>query len=504
MDERHRQRLQATLALIIMTGTLHCPGRTAMATSACPAPPGTQPANAEPGPREPSPGPDKPSVQPANADPGPREPSPRPDKPVVQTVDPKPDKTGGRIVDPGPGNPPPPDPLRLTRPTKAQLKHPNLPAVLGGAIEPGDRVSSGATIVTRGKRAFLITTLDALAFESGSRTVDIALVTCDPPAGCRDCDVIKDIDSFRFRWTREAPDHCAVELREDEVMKVRGCKVWAFFDHPDVNPPIGDGDPANGEQASLKGLGVEVDRASSPRSYRPISASTDVDPDAATSMPFPLIDPPVDSALAGFSFVLEKGDGWLWLGGIGNVTEGAKPMMSLLGTSGINALLRAMETGSAGPVTELQMLERHLQRHGIPAGYPDMRAFLEEHRFDGLATWKVVHLADGRYEGDCEILKREAIEGDRVFAAVSRDPADDLTLQLSGSSLKLMGIEEHEARDSMVAVGAAEIRAVAAGESLKLTISEPRRSSAQVLIIEAAAIGERSPALPGKAQAMVP
>jgi hypothetical protein len=387
--------------------------------------------------------------------------------------------------------------LQLKRPRREDRDSPNLPTVLGHGIEPGDRISRGATIVSKGRQAFLITVLDALAFESGQRTVDIALVEA---AGGKECAVIPNVDSFRFRWIDDVPDHCAVELREEEIALIRKCEVWAFFDQPEIKEPEGDGNPAAGARLSATGMGVDLRRGEGPRRYDAIASMTELDPDAANTLDFAPIDPPADARLAGTCFVHDMGSGWVWLAGIGTEGNGAAPMTTVLGEPAVARIVDSVADGSARPVTELLMLERHLRRTGIPPGYAGLREFLSENGAAGLVRWKEVQASRGNHESAYRIERRAGVDGDRVVAAVSRNPSHDLSMNLegSGAGARWRGADVASAPDAAVGVSAQEMGALGPDEAFELTLRIDNTSpeTAQILVIEATAIGPQTPALP--------
>ena len=496
MADTHCGRLWMALVAGVTAFAIAAPLHRAVAASMA-VPPGTQPVKT-PTPQTPPPQP--PTPQPKPGPTNTPEPTPNPAEPAPNPGPPGTEKGPG-----GDGNETS-DPIHLYRPTRKDLDHPNLPTVLGHGVPSSTRVNSGATIISSGKQVFLITTLDALTFESGERTVDIAFVTHDN-GRFTECAVISEVDSFRFRWTPAAPEHCAIELRDEEVAKVRDCKVWAFFNDPTRDGPQGNGSPNLGPRCGIAGRGVLLQDDGGRRRYSSLAFDGTLDPDAAFNLQYAPVDPAADAGLAGCSFVHDMNNGWLWLAGIGTVPQGVEPMMHVLGQGPIEALLTAMSDGSARPVTELLLLDRHFQRLGIPAGYEGMRSFMAANQLDGLVTWKVVQLARGNHAELYPMRPRVGIDGARVIAAVARDPSLDLTMRLRGvptGAKNLSGKDTHAEKDAMVAVKAEYVRGLRPGEMLRLDISEPTGSNGQVLVIEATTTGEQSLPLHGPATAEEP
>jgi hypothetical protein len=369
------------------------------------------------------------------------------------------------------------DRWKLTPPSNPDI--PNLPIVVAKSLD-GKRVRhTNAMVIATDSGVWLITLLDGLVFETGRRTVDIDLLQCNGGA-CNVCDTIKDVDSFRFRWVPEAPDHCAIQLREAEIAQLSTCKTWTFV--PVQAEPAGG--EARGTAPTMTAIPIRAPWADGTVDGR-YEASTAISNCNAEELlqpdGFTPIEPAVDVRTGGATFIRESNGQHVLCVGIGDPhgTQG-EPIARVLNERGIISLMEPAPPSQQRPVTERLMLERALRRWRNPEGYTTMREFVAENGLDRLVTWRVAPLANGRMATQYAFA-RDPMDTGRAIAAVSQIGTDALALQISTASNRGQGAERVDQSDAVVAVRKEQLGA--AGTPV-LSVSTKSPSSAEVLIIE--------------------
>ena len=411
------------------------------------------------------------------------------DKKDPRSDPPKDEGKGKPPKDEGKGDPARPngDPGRiyerwkLTPPSDPGI--PNLPIVVAKSLD-GKRVRhTNAMVIATDSQVWLITLLDGLVFETGRRTVDIDLLQCNG-GGCNVCGTIKDVDSFRFRWVPEAPDHCVIQLREDEIAQLSTCKTWTFV--PGPAEPIGgtaasDTDGPAPTKTAISISAPWADGTADGRYRASIASSFCNAEELRQADGFTAIQPIVDARIGGATFIRTSDDRNFICVGIGDPhgTSG-ESIARVLNERGITSLIEPTPPAEQRPVTECLMLERALRRWQNLAGYTTMREFVAENGLDRLVTWRIAPLANGRLATPYAFAKDPPDTG-RAIAAVSRNGTDDLALQMSTSSNRGQGMERVGQSDAVVAVKKEQLGD--AGSPL-LSISTNAPSSADVLIIE--------------------
>ena len=369
----------------------------------------------------------------------------------------------------------------LTPPTKLDI--PNLPIVVAKSLDGKRLRHTNAMVIATASKVWLVTLLDGLVFESGRRTVDIELLQCKG-AECTACETMKDIDSFRFRWVPEAPDHCVLELSEAEIKQLSTCKTWTFVPIEDDEEPIVDPTARDADGAASTAIAIEapwVDGTSDGRySAAVVSASCNAE-DLHRSDGFTAIRPSIDVPAGGAPFIRTTADRRITGVGIGD-TRGTPevPITQVLNDQGITSLIEPTPPAEQRKVTERLMLERALRRWQNPEGYTAMREFVAENGLDRLVTWRIAALANGRLSTTYAFAHDPAGTG-RAIATVSQTGADALALQLLTPTNRGQGTERIGLSNAVVAVKAERLND-AGTPTLDVSTSAP--SSADVLIIE--------------------
>jgi hypothetical protein len=388
------------------------------------------------------------------------------------------------------------DRWKLTPPSNPDI--PNLPIVVAKSLD-GKRVRhTNAMVIATDSGVWLITLLDGLVFETGRRTVDIDLLQCNG-GGCEVCGTIKDVDSFRFRWVPEAPDHCVLQLSNDEIAQLSTCKTWTFV--PGPAEPIGVAAASDTDGTALGKTAIDIsapwaDGTADGRYGASIASSFCNAEELRQADGFTAIQPIVDARTGGATFIRTSDDRNVICVGIGDPqgTSG-ESIARVLNERGIASLIEPTPPAQQLPVTERLMLERALRRWQNPEGYTTMREFVAENGLDRLVTWRIAPLANGRVVTPYAFAKDPPDTG-RAIAAVSRKGSDALALQMSTSSNRGQGMERVGQSDAVVAVKKEQLSE--AGSPL-LSISTDAPSSADVLIIETSpptgAETERLPAI---------
>jgi hypothetical protein len=373
------------------------------------------------------------------------------------------------------------DRWKLTPPSNPDI--PNLPIVVAKSLD-GKRVRhTNAMVIATDSRVWLITLLDGLVFETGRRTVDIDLLQCNG-GGCEVCGTIKDVDSFRFRWVPEAPNHCVLQLSNDEIAQLSTCKTWTFV--PGPAEPIGGAAASDTDGTAPRKTAIPIsapwaDGTADGRYQASIASSLCNAEELRQADGFTAIQPIVDARTGGATFIRTSDDRTVICVGIGDPqgTSG-EPIARVLNERGIASLIEPTPPAQQLPVTERLMLERALRGWQNPEGYTTMREFVAENGLDRLVTWRIAPLANGRLATPYAFAKDPPDTG-RAIAAVSRKGTDALALQMSTSSNRGQGMERVGQSDAVVAVKKEQLSE--AGSPL-LSISTDAPSSADVLIIE--------------------
>ena len=367
--------------------------------------------------------------------------------------------------------------------TPPSLDIQNLPIVVAKSLDGKRLRHTNAMVIATTSQVWLVTLLDGLVFESGRRTVDIELLQCKG-AECTACETMRDIDSFRFRWVPEAPDHCVLELSEAEIKQLSTCKTWTFVPVQDDEEPIVDPTARDADGAASTAIAIEapwVDGTSDGRySAAVVSASCNAE-DLHRSDGFTAIRPSIDVPAGGAPFIRTSADRRITGVGIGD-TRGTPevPITQVLNVQGITSLIEPTPPAEQRKVTERLMLERALRRWQNPEGYTAMREFVAENGLDRLVTWRIAALANGRLSTTYAFAHDPAGTG-RAIATVSQTGADALALQLLTPTNRGQGTERIGLSNAVVAVKAERLND-AGTPTLDVSTNSP--SSADVLIIE--------------------
>jgi hypothetical protein len=339
-------------------------------------------------------------------------------------------------------------------------------------------------VIATASNVWLITLLDGLVFESGRRTVDIELLQCKG-AECTACETMKDIDSFRFRWVPEAPDHCVLELSEAEIEQLRTCKTWTFVPVQDDEEQIVAPTARDADGAASTAIAIEapwVDGTSDGRYLAAIASASCNAEDLHQPDGFTAIRPSVDVPAGGAPFIrTSKSDGRPTCVGIGD-TRGTPevPITQVLNVQGITSLIEPTPPAEQRKVTERLMLERALRRWQNPEGYTAMREFVAENGLDRLVTWRIAALTNGRLN-TTYTFAHDPMGTGRAIATVSQTGADALALQLLTPTNRGQGTERIGLSNAVVAVKAERLNDAG---TPTLDVSTTAPSSADVLIIE--------------------
>ena len=368
--------------------------------------------------------------------------------------------------------------------TPPNLDIQNLPIVVAKSLDGKRLRHTNAMVIATTSQVWLVTLLDGLVFESGRRTVDIELLQCTG-AECTACETMRDIDSFRFRWVPEAPDHCVLELSKAEIKQLSTCKTWTFVPIQDDEEPIVDPTARDADGAASTAIAIEapwVDGTSDGRySAAVVRASCNAE-DLHRSDGFTAIRPSIDVAAGGAPFIrTSESGGRITCVGIGD-TRGTPevPITQVLNVQGITSLIEPTPPAEQRKVTERLMLERALRRWQNPEGYTAMREFVAENGLDRLVTWRIAALANGRLSTTYAFAHDPAGTG-RAIATVSQTGADALALQLLTPTNRGQGAERIGLSNAVVAVKGERLND-AGTPTLDVSTNSP--SSADVLIIE--------------------
>lgn len=368
--------------------------------------------------------------------------------------------------------------------TPPNLDIQNLPIVVAKSLDGKRLRHTNAMVIATTSQVWLVTLLDGLVFESGRRTVDIELLQCKG-AECTACETMRDIDSFRFRWVPEAPDHCVLELSKEEIKQLSTCKTWTFVPIQDDEEPIGDPTARDADGAASTAIAIEapwVDGNSDGRYSAAMASASCNAEDLHRPDGFTAIRPSVDVAAGGAPFIrTSESGGRITCVGIGD-TRGTPevPITQVLNVQGITSLIEPTPPAEQRKVTERLMLERALRRWQNPEGYTAMREFVAENGLDRLVTWRIAALANGRLSTTYAFAHDPAGTG-RAIATVSQTGADALALQLLTPTNRGQGTERIGLSNAVVAVKAERLND-AGTPTLDVSTSAP--SSADVLIIE--------------------
>jgi hypothetical protein len=368
--------------------------------------------------------------------------------------------------------------------TPPNLDIQNLPIVVAKSLDGKRLRHTNAMVIATASNVWLITLLDGLVFESGRRTVDIELLQCKG-AECTACETMKDIDSFRFRWVPEAPDHCVLELSKAEIKQLSTCKTWTFVPIQDDEEQIVAPTASDADGAASTAIAIEapwVDGTSDGRYSAAIASASCNAEDLHRPDGFTAIRPSVDVPAGGAPFIrTSKSDGRPTCVGIGD-TRGTPevPITQVLNVQGITSLIEPTPPAEQRKVTERLMLERALRRWQNPEGYTAMREFVAENGLDRLVTWRIAALTNGRLN-TTYTFAHDPMGTGRAIATVSQTGADALALQLLTPTNRGQGTERIGLSNAVVAVKAERLNDAG---TPTLDVSTTAPSSADVLIIE--------------------
>jgi hypothetical protein len=282
----------------------------------------------------------------------------------------------------------------------------------------------------------------------------------------------------------EAPDHCVIQLREDEIAQLSTCKTWTFV--PGPAEPIGgtaasDTDGTAPTKTAISISAPWADGTADGRYRASIASSFCNAEELRQADGFTAIQPIVDARIGGATFIRTSDDRNFICVGIGDPhgTSG-EAIARVLNERGITSLIEPTPPAEQRPVTERLMLERALRRWQNPQGYRTLRDFVAENGMDRLVTWRIAPLANGRLATQYAFAADPPDTG-RAIAAVSQAGTDALALRVSTESNRGQGMERVGQSDAVVAVRK-ELLDDAGTPMLSVSTTAP--SSADVLIIE--------------------
>lgn len=403
--------------------------------------------------------------------------------------------TGG---DGGTGSNPP----ESTKPATKDPKQPSFPTVGpegpgpsgalkdAGSVPPAlpwvgesDGGGNGVLFVHKGTgAAYLVTSIDALRFESGERTVRVGTFECTLPDGTRRLAALQaPVDSYRFRVLPEAHPLsalCAIPLNEAEreqllIYDPKDRRTLRFEYDEGMTGELAGADVVSGYSHALRSQGRDM-RWQSARASCNSAVQGAVAPELPGSFdaaPF-MTEPDRQSDEPAISLI-----GMLGTNGDGSAKE-AKVVKVVHPWASLRDLLDDSRTA---PITDARALSHFLKHHWRnPGSYQGLAAWALQHDFDRIAHWRTMSFQGGRCSSRFEPhwLLDDGRPDPRIVCAASEAAGEDVSLELANPASA--GAEHHPALDAAVA-----IENPRDDRSLDLTITGPTLSGARVLVIEA-------------------
>ena len=330
---------------------------------------------------------------------------------------------------------------------------------------------------------WLVTSLDALRFETGRRSVEIWFVgpTPNDKAGASRKSTIEKVSSYRFIWSEAVSSIALLELTPEEsrIAQNAGAALsWA--ETPAAEP---------GTPTKLRVAWVESPETigKPPRKAVPRCATTMAA--ASNGRSAVEIEPNQPAALLGAPFLTSEGTAPR-LAGIG-FDVGAPYQPSEV--TGILLKAGIEEIRDAGrKVEDLQMLERELPRWGNPKGYEGLVAFAARKGCPNFLSWRVGVMSGSTYV-DTYRPSTALGNGMRILGVVCEDQNVDATIELNRPENKGSGREQHPALDAALGVRSAS---ESAGAKRTTSVSPVLPGPSRLLFLETVADGSDSRPMP--------
>ena len=292
---------------------------------------------------------------------------------------------------------------------------------------------------------WLVTSLDALQFETGRRSVDIWFV--GPTSGGNPGAFMKSslpkVSSYRFIWSSKVPSIALIELSREESRTAEAAgavRMWTDM-------------PATQLPAATTLRVAWIDRWETSGKAVPKAAPKCVP--AATTAPTDGdrvgITPSQETLLIGAPFLMSAGSAPR-LAGIGfdpgapYRPEGVTQIMT-------RASIEAIRSDAA-PVEDLKMLERELPRWNNPKGYEGLTEFAARKGCPNFLSWRIGKIS-GSTLVDTYRPSTALGDGMRILGVVCEDPSVDATIELNREENKGHGREQHLALDAALGVRSA-------------------------------------------------
>ena len=330
---------------------------------------------------------------------------------------------------------------------------------------------------------WLVTSLDALRFETGRRSVDIWFVgpTPNDKSGASRKSTIEKVSSYRFIWSEAVSSIALLKLTPEESrIAERAGAALSWAETPAAEP---------GTPTKLRVAWVESPETigKPPRKAVPRCATTMAA--ASNGRSAVEIEPNQPAALLGAPFLTSEGTAPR-LAGIG-FDVGAPYQPSEV--TGILLKAGIEEIRVAGrQVEDLQMLERELPRWGNPKGYEGLVAFVARKGCPNFLSWRIGVMSGSTH---VDTYRPSTTHGDgmRILGVICDDPNVDATIELSRPENKGSGREQHPALDAALGIRSA---AEAAGAKRTTSLNPAAQGASKLLYLETMADGSDSRPMP--------
>jgi hypothetical protein len=330
---------------------------------------------------------------------------------------------------------------------------------------------------------WLVTSLDALRFETGRRSVEIWFVgpTPNDKAGASRKSTIEKVSSYRFIWSEAVSSIALLELTPEEsrIAQNAGAALsWAETPAAERDTPT-----------KLRVAWVENPEAIGKSPRKAVPRCTPTMAAASNGRSAVEIEPNQPAALMGAPFLTSEGTAPR-LAGIGfDVGAPYQPseVIGILLRQGIEEIRDAGRR-----VEDLQMLERELPRWGNPKGYEGLVAFAARKGCPNFLSWRI-SVMSGSTHVDTYRPSTAHGNGMRILGVVCEDQNVDATIELSRPENKGSGREQHPALDAALGIRSA---AEAAGAKRTTSLNPAAKSASKLLYLETIADGSDSRPMP--------